>query len=130
MNDILALAIKVCSVASELILTQHVFMLLYIVDGEIVPTDSKTSAFSVYGYRRVYVQMQTFLSFQSATKFAGIDNAVVSVSRVTLLLNTFAQDIIIIIVVVGVISRIRFVEERRSQSNPPNTHTRRVPLTH
>lgn len=49
MNDILALAIKVCSVANELILTQRIFVLLYIVDGETVPTDSKTSAFSVFG---------------------------------------------------------------------------------
>lgn len=108
-------------------------MLLYIVDGEIVPTDSKTSAF---GYRRVYVQMQTFLSFQSATKFAEIDAAVISVSRVTLQLNTFAQVVVIIIVViVGVISRIPFVEKEEIHpetlpKQPPTTHARRVPLTH
>lgn len=112
--------------------TQHIFVLLYIVDGEIVPTDSKTSAF---GYRRVYVQMQTFLSFQSATKFAEIA-AVISVSRVTLQLNTFAQVVVIIIVViVGVISMIPFVEKEEIHpetlpKQPPTTHARRVPLTH
>lgn len=87
------------------------------------------------------MQMQTILSFQSATKFAGVDNAVVSVSRVTLLLNTFAQVIIIIIVVVvvvGVISRIRFVEEEeihpvtlpKQPPPPPNTHADFLPITH